>query len=241
MELSTPKKHGSYYHLKIVNHKKPLVLSFFKVNLVQLYPLSRQQGFALVLKLSPTDDTYKELIEMETQIIEQMIQYNSQWFQNELTSEQIHEMFQSSIHQNEFCVYYSYVRTPKSNIQDILKWYQERKYSLPISVQCKIKCDGLFIYPKKFSLRWTLTELNEYEDVIPEELEIDTEQRLSIEDYWKERCQTTLSMYQRKIEAFQILQSNLIQQVSQMEKASSLNQWEMEIEKLKEMIVHPTS
>ena len=65
MELSAPKKHGSYYHLKVTQHKSSLHLSFFKVNLVQIYPLSRQQGYALVLKLSPNDDSYKELSQMK--------------------------------------------------------------------------------------------------------------------------------------------------------------------------------
>lgn len=237
MELSTPKKHGSYYHLKVSQDKSSVYFSFFKVNLVQIYPLSRQQGYALVLKLSPTDESYKELIQMEEAIIEQMIRYNSQWFQNELSSEKIKEMFQSSVYQNEFCVYYSYVRPPKSNVTDVSKWFHERKYSLPISIQCKVKCDGLFIYPKKFSLRWTLSDLHEYEDVLQEDMDIDTEQRLSIEAYWKQHSQRILKDYDLKIQEYKSFQEQLREQVSRMEQASSLIQWELEIEKIKHWVV----
>jgi hypothetical protein len=46
----------------------------------------------------------------------------------------------------------------------------------------KIVCDGLYIYPDKFGLRWIITEIQEYQE--PEDISPDMDELLI---YWKDK------------------------------------------------------
>lgn len=230
MEFTIPKKHGKYYHLKVLEDQKPKQISFFKTMLVQLHPLNHQQGYALSLKLSPNDPIYSVLKELDQQVLEQMIQTNQNWFQNDLTETEIRDMFKPSLIQNEMIVYYSHLRPPHTHISDLHHWIQHHKYSLPISIKCTLKCDGLFVYPTYFQLRWTVVQMDEYEDI---EIEIDTEERLSIETYWKLQVAQKLKELRHQIQLLYQKETLLNDCIQRMEQSVSMNKWELEIEQLR--------
>ena len=243
MELYTPIKHSNYFHIKVTDNKRPLCLSFFKVNLVQVHPLSHQQGFALILKISPNEYNYKELEHIEESIIDKLVENNPKWFKNDLSREKIEQLFKSSIHQNELCVYYSNLRTPETKITDFAKWFNDRKYSMPIPVKCSIKCDGMFIYPKKFNLRWTLVGFNEFEDN-GQEIEIDLEERLSIENYWKTKYEQKIELLNMEIKEHNLIIEEKEKMKDQLEnyfhkikQIENLNEWDSEIERFRSIIV----
>jgi len=243
MELQAPIKHSNYFHIKVTDNKKPLSLSFFKVNLVQVHKLSHQQGYALILKISPNEYNYNELHHIEADIINKLSENNSKWFKNDLSHEKIEQLFKSSIYQNELCVYYSNLRTPNTKIADFSKWFNDRKYSMPVAVKCSIKCDGLFIYQKKFNLRWTLTGFNEFEDN-GQEIEIDLEERLSIEKYWEKQYEEKINQIDSKIQEYQNMikekekiKDQLIDHFNKIQTIENLNEWDSEIDIFRSIIV----
>ena len=159
-----------------------------------------------------------------------MIQTNQNWFQNDLTETEIRAMFKPSFVQNELTVYYSHLRPPHTHIADIHEWIQQHKYSLPISIKCTLKCDGLFVYPTYFQLRWTLVQIDEFEDI---ELEIDTDERLSIETYWKTLVEKKSKEIRQHIESLYQQEDLLKRTIQRMEQSVSMNEWELEIEQLR--------
>jgi hypothetical protein len=171
------------------------------------------------------------------------VENNPKWFKNDLSREKIEQLFKSSIHQNELCVYYSNLRTPETKITDFAKWFNDRKYSMPIPVKCSIKCDGMFIYPKKFNLRWTLVGFNEFEDN-GQEIEIDLEERLSIENYWKTKYEQKIELLNMEIKEHNLIIEEKEKMKDQLEnyfhkikQIENLNEWDSEIERFRSIIV----
>lgn len=244
-ELATPKKRSNNYYVKITQDKKPIFLSFFKLNLIQVCPLSNQQGYAYIFKIPTTEYNYKVIQEIEENIVEQIIEKNHKWFKNDLSADTIRNLFKSSIHNQEFLVYYSTMRPPNSTILNFDQWHTDKKYSMPISIRCKVQCDGLFIYPKKFQLRWILTTFNEYdEESHLEEVSIDPEERREIEEYWTEQYQGVvekITVIKEKQEQILLKCKNVQEELEslfgQIKETESLNEWNLKIEAFKKRLL----
>jgi len=243
--VSSPKKRSDSFHIKITNDKKPISLSFFKLGLIQVCPLSKNQGYALIFKIPSSEYNYKVIQDLETSIVQQIIEKNHTWFKNDLSEETIRNLFKSSIYNQELLVYYSSIRPPNSSITNIERWNYDKKYSMPIQMRCKIQCDGMFIYSKKFELRWILTAFNEYdEENNLEEISIDPEERLEIEDYWKEQYDGAIE----KLKKFQDKQEDILLKCKnnqrdmetlfeKIKETECLADWNLKIDSLKKLIL----
>lgn len=186
-ELSALKQRSKYYHADIKEDSKTIYLSFFKVNVIQITPLSKDQGYSFVIKVPENDCNYKVIKNIEEYTIHQIIENNGSWFNNDLNEEIIRKSFKSTLNNGNINVYYSSQRPPDSVSEamfDFDKWCTDNKYNTSLSIRCKIKCEGIYIYPKKFLLRWIITSIDEYdEDADINEVTIDNEEKQEIERY----------------------------------------------------------
>lgn len=237
MELAAPKKRINHYYIRVSKEKKPISLAFFKVQLLHVYPLSHQQGYALMLKIPETEYNYQQLKDLENSIVEQIAEKNKEWFKNDLARETIEQLFKSSMNHQEFLVYYSALRPPtSSNIPFFEEWIQEKKYTMPLPIKCKVVCDGVFIYPKKFHLRWILTDLQEYDEKVYDDAGFDYDHRLEIEAYWKTQWESIHKSISKQIQRYEKLQCELKETFDNIQETSSLKLWETKIEQFKQQL-----
>lgn len=244
-ELSALKQRSKYYHADIKENNKNVYLSFFKANVIQVTPLSKDQGFSFIIKVPENDYNYGIIKNIEEYVIQQIIENNGNWFNNDLSEEIIRESFKSTLSGGNINIYYSTQRPPDSAIFDFEKWYNDNKYNSSLSIRCKIKCEGVYIYPKKFLLRWIITAIDEYdEDVDINEIIIDNEERQEIEKYWKDNYETFIAkLNQNKQKCMDMLveykniQEKTEQLFKQIDKSENMNEWDLNINKFKNFIM----
>lgn len=183
--ISKPvKKHNYYYSRVTRNDKRILKLRIPFAVLASYHRLQNKQGYVADLRV-PIDDYAKSMIsDFEKVCVEKLILENKTWFSNALDDDEIHTMIKSSISGDDSMrIYASSVRSVGETGADIDDWMIEIKKRLPLKVSVTIVCDGLFIYPTFYSLRWIIGEISEYkepDDIIPD---ID-----EIMDLWKEKA-----------------------------------------------------
>jgi len=244
-ELSIPKKRSNYYYCKVTKNKRPISLSFFKLSLIQICPLSNNQGYALIFKMPTSEYNHQVIHELEKDITEEIVAKNSKWFKNDLTRETIEQLFKSSISQQEFTVYYSNLRPPNTSITNFEQWHYDKKFSMPIQMLCKISCDGLFIYPKKFQLRWMITTMDEYdEENHINDISIDTSEKIEIEDFWKqqydeiaEKIIATEKKHLDILEKCKQYKQQLQKHLENIQQTDSLKEWNESIESFKKLLL----
>ena len=151
--------------------------------------LANKQGYLMNLRV-PTDDFSMEYIkQMEQECIDIMIKENANWFDNALDEAKIRSLLDSCISDIDSLQVYSSVIRSNAIINganvSVEEWLYSRKTQLPNEASLSIVCDGMFVYPDKFGLRWIIKDMRAYNDE-PEICEIVPElSELVI--YWKER------------------------------------------------------
>jgi len=234
LELSTPRKRTNYYYIQVTEARKPISLAFFKANIVQVYPMKNQDGYVLILKICDHEYNKRWLIDIQEFVLESLVQQNRAWFKNELSAEKINEMFKRPLNDNELIVYYSNARPPASHIPNFQEWQNTHKYSMPIPIKCKIVCEGLYIYAKQFTLRWTLSNIDEY--VEDTDLEMDSEQRMEIEEYWRIKCDEQNKSLEEKIGQLRGYQEKMWRELREIQESVSLKEWNLKIDQMKNIL-----
>jgi hypothetical protein len=94
------------------------------------------------------------------------------------------------------------------------------KYSKNLTkVSLKIVCDGLYIYPDKFGLRWIIQEIQEYQE--PEDISPDIDELVI---YWKDKAA-------RQIKELEIKKNELEQKIADLAEISkNLNPSNIDVE-----------
>jgi len=243
--LNSFKKRLKYFHAEILENDNKIQLPFFKIDLIHTTLLSGDQGYILIFKLPRDDCNYERIINMEKYAIKQIVENNKEWFNNDLDEEDITKMFKSSLSGDNLVVYYSFNKPPNGKIDDFDKWVVTNKYSLPVSVTCKIKCEGLYIYPNKCLIRWIVSSIDEYND--DDEIDymiIDSAEKIEINNYWEEQHNqyiddknNKIKEYLDKIEDCKNKQNASTIMLDKIKNSESINEWNAKIEEFKNMIM----
>lgn len=236
MLLQAPVKKSNYYYCKLTDNQARLFsLKIPFCSLQQAWLLSKQQGYLLHLRV-PRDDFAKETIqELENFCIQELVKNNKKWFRNELEESKIQEMYDSCISQDVLHIYVSSLRsylTGPGAEMGVCDWLENGKHKFPQLVQCTVVCDGLFIYPKKFGLRWVIREIGEYqeqehEDILPEVQDI--------VEHWTERGNTFLQKLDEKIKMLMERREQVARQLEKIREVE-IYQLEEEVEVLRRAI-----
>lgn len=200
MIVHSPNRKTNYYLCKIHNSdKKQITLKIPYAIVTHIIPLSNQQGYQVQLNISQDHSAVTTINEIENICIESIIKNNKKWFLNGLDELHIQNLFETTLDQERLNCYISLLRS-HINIQgytDIPEWIHANKDKLPKMVHIKLLCDGLFIYPKRFGLRWIIESIQE----IPEENEEIIPDYDDILHYWQDKVDTTKKIYLSKIDA----------------------------------------
>lgn len=180
------KKSTSYLSRLTVNGKKIVKLSIPYGVLKQSLVLTNKQGYLVDVRVPLNDYSVEYISAIEKQCVKELIKQNSNWFKNGLNADAIPSMLESCISRDtSLHIYASNIRSSGicgEGLISIEEWFS--KYKNLTKVSLKIVCDGLYIYPDKFGLRWIITEIQEYQE--PEDITPDMDELVV---YWKDKAE----------------------------------------------------
>lgn len=225
MIVHPPVRKSKYFFSKITNEdKKPLLIKLPYASLQQFISLSNQQGYLVHLNLSQEQNALKLIKDLEQQCMDELIANNCKWFHNSLDEDKIKEMFDSTVEHDTLYSYISLLRSHLEipNFTDIPEWQLSIKNTLPKSYFVTLVCDGLFIYPTRFGLRWIIHSIKEFkeesDDIIPDYEDIIR--------FWEEQVNTTKKQLVSRLNKIE----SLMNQIKKKEFS------EKEIKELKELL-----
>lgn len=187
MIVHPPIKKNTYYHSRITDdHKRILKLTIPFCILKNYLMLSNKQGYLLDVRVPIHDFAMETIQSLEEHCIQELIQHNAKWFKNSLEEEKIREYFESCVTGDSLRVYASALRSSgihQETMVNIGEWLHIHRHQIPKQSTITIVCDGMFIYPHKFGLRWIIREVKEYQE--PEEIVPDVDEIIS---FWQEKA-----------------------------------------------------
>jgi hypothetical protein len=205
MIIHPPVRKSKYFFSKITNEdRKPITLKIPYAAIQQLISLSNQQGYLVYLNLNQEQNAVKNI---ESKCIEELIKNNGKWFHNSLDEDKIKDLFESTLNNDILHAYISFLRTNISlpNYTEIPEWYNNVKSRLPQSYYITLICDGLFIYPTRFGLRWIIHSIKEFkeenDEIIPDYDDII--------HYWQEKVDVTKKLLSSRLEKIDLLMAQI--------------------------------
>jgi hypothetical protein len=242
--IQAPVKKSNYYHSRILSDvKKNIKLTIPYCVLKHFLMLSNKQGFLLYVRVLPDDFAKEQILKLEENCISEMITHNAKWFRNGLEEGKIRDMFESCLEGDVLRVYVSPLRSTIQHPEMLLtEWLQANKTHLPKNITITITCDGMFIYPTKFGLRWIIQEMKEFqeeEDISPEAGDI--------LEYWEEKAISKIQQLQKEKESceermkkLQEVIDKIQQSMNKMKKLPEISLLEQEVAKLKNFMEEKT-
>jgi len=179
MEIHAPTRKPKYFFCKITEHKKPILLKIPYASVLQKTPLSNLQGYFCRIHIGQDHTALEYIKSIEEKCLRVIKENNKKWFKNDLDEETIQGMFKSML---EKSVLSAYVSVARSHVQiretnDITSWSH---LSTPEACHVTLLCDGLFIYPEYFNLRWIVRGIKDFQE---EEIQPDIQDIIT---HWEE-------------------------------------------------------
>ena len=222
VSLDKPVKKNTSYHSRLsVNGKRNVKLNIPYGVLKQSLVLTNKQGYLVDIRVPINDYSVEYISAIEKQCINELIKENANWFKNGLNADAIPAMLESCISRDtSLHIYASNIRSSgvcSEGLIDIDEWFC--KYKNLTKVSLKIVCDGLYIYPDKFGLRWIILEIQEYQE--PEDISPDIDELVL---YWKDKAD-------RQIKELESKKNELEQKISDLTEISkNLNSSNIDVE-----------
>lgn len=185
LQIHPPTKKAKYYFSKVTMDGAQVVIKIPFASLTQMMSLVKQDGYLTMIDVSQDQNALAIIKNIEDQCITSLINNNRKWFRNGLDETVIHNMFDSTLLHENVRAYVSFLRSHLEvpGYNDFLEWYNKAK--LPAPYHITLICDGLFIYPERFGLRWIIRSIKEHkedpDDIVPEYAEIIS--------YWEEKVE----------------------------------------------------
>jgi len=185
--ISEPIKKEKNFIAKITNESNKQIR--IKVSDAIFMSLTSLNGGGRTLRIYVNDlDTINNVSSIDDQVRKITIQKNQEWFNNNLTSETIDQLFRNSMNKinNTMLVLISDTNEPTIYINGI----QDSEFDIntltsKTSLTLSLEAQGLLIYPKKFGIRWIVRSIYITNDNIDEQYENEFIDKESVEESWK--------------------------------------------------------
>jgi hypothetical protein len=179
MEIHTPTRKPKYFFCKITDHKKPVHLKIPDAQVQQKVPLSSLQGYMCRVDISKDGSALECIKQIERLCLNSIKENNKKWFKNELDEDTINGMFRSVLDDSVLTAYVSHLRSHihLKGVTDLEAWSRTVDAD---TYHVTLICDGLFIYPTHFGLRWIIRGIKDFQD---EEIQPEWSE---IVHYWEE-------------------------------------------------------
>lgn len=183
--IHKPVKKDTHYSSRITTTSKRGVKLRIPYSVIkQSMLLSNKHGHLIDIQVPENDFAMEAILSIEKSCVAELIKNNSKWFDNSLNEDKIPTLLESCVHDdNCLQIYSSNIRSVavfNNSIISVSDWLEKN----PIEVSLTIFCDGMFIYPTRFGLRWIISEIkeceNNAEDICPDIGEL--------EEFWKDKA-----------------------------------------------------
>lgn len=199
--------------------------------------LSDNRGY--IANLFVDESTKSFLDNIDDRVTEELLDKNSEWFENELDKDVIPSLFESSYCKQRNILLARItdktilkINNKECEIHDIIHIISSKHFSKRFSNDITISHDRLYIYPNKYNNRWNIKEIS-----IMEYPEINTDSKEDIEAFWENmvnECDITLKS---RIEKIEISRKKLKEQYLEIIETNRMdNEWEDKISKLKHFV-----
>lgn len=209
------KKKGYFLSRITTNDMQPIKLripySIIKHHLL----LSNKHGHLIDIQVPDNDFAMDTIAFMEKICVDEVIKQNSNWFSNALDEDTIPSLLESCIrNQNYLQIYSSNIRSSalfKGDFISISDWFENTADRVQTEVTMTVVCDGMFIYPTKFGLRWVVSEMKDCDtqtdEIIPDIGELENYWKYQSKQYLQQLHNEKESIHKKILEMDDILQS----------------------------------
>ena len=233
-----PVKKNGHYHCRVLTGSKHHIKLRIPFGIItNVIPLTKGQ-YSLNVRVQDLDFAVETIKNMESECIDIIIKENANWFSNSLTPEKIIDLFESSIYQDSISIYTTDTKSSgvfKGSIISVLEYLENTKTNIPNEASFTLICDGIYIYPTKFYLKWLIREIRELEPV--EEIVPDIGELIC---YWKDlsiqHTQTLLELKDNHLKNIELLDKKINEInniISRLEITTNLPEVEPLVNKLK--------
>lgn len=187
IHISEPIKKEKNFLAKITNENNKQIR--IKVSDAVFMSLTSLNGGGRTMRIYVNDlDTINHVSSIDDQARKITIQKNQEWFNNNLTSEMIDQLFRNSMNKinNTMLVLISDTNEPTifiNGVQD--SDFDISTITIKTSLTISLEAQGLLIYPKKFGIRWIVRSIYITNNNIDDPNENEFIDKESIEDSWK--------------------------------------------------------
>lgn len=232
INFEAPEERENY---RIARTKKRIYIDAIDVKITNATKL--KVGYMISLRLDTL--ARKTLKDIDSVSIMHLMMNNKEWFNNELSDEEIKDMF--------YCSYCEQTNTLKAyirNVQGIQVFLNNRPIELSEFIESCGKTDrqsmtnvklqllGMYVYKKQTINKWCINTINVYDNTD----DMATESKEEIEEFWGEmvsRCDETLK---KRIENLEANRKELAYNFSDIVLTRGTNEWEAKIVGLKKLI-----
>lgn len=234
ISFDPPVEKDSY---RIAKPHKKVQIDVIDVKVVNATKL--KVGYMLSLHLDT--EARKMLKEIDNVSILHLLTHNKEWFHNELTDDEVKDMFYCS-----YCEQTSTLKAYIRNVQGINVCLNNRPIELSefITGFCgvsgsrssmtnvKLQLLGMYVYKKQTINKWCISTINIYEGT--EDME--TETREEIETFWGEMVERCQEKLQKRIENIEESREDLKSMYAEISQIHGTDEWELKIADLKKLI-----
>jgi hypothetical protein len=250
--LHTPIKKTTNYVSKITtNNGKTVRINIHNCKFV--YLKEQPSGGHLLRIIIPKDiEEYKQIIDIDESICKNAVKNNQKWFNNNLTEEEICQFFRASLNvvQDTMTVMISDLKdtiiTLNEVVVDSLDGIDFKSPVIRLSLV--IEAQGLYFFPKKFGIRWSVNKIALYNS----ELDLDSNNindtceifdKDTIENDWdhevmiiKDLISQDIDKFKNKIIELQKFSNNLEKTLEDGKKTLAINEWNLKLTELSHLI-----
>jgi hypothetical protein len=199
--------------------------------------LSDNRGY--IANLFVDESTKSFLDNIDDRVTEELLDKNSEWFENELDKDVIPSLFESSYCKQRNILLARItdktilkINNKECEIHDIIHIISSKHFSKRFSNDITISHDRLYIYPNKYNNRWNIKEIS-----IMEYPEINTDTKEDIEAFWENMVNECDNTLKSRIEKIEISRKKLKEQYLEIIETNRMdNEWEDKISKLKHFV-----
>jgi hypothetical protein len=199
--------------------------------------LSDNRGY--IANLFVDESTKSFLDNIDDRVTEELLDKNSEWFENELDKDIIPSLFESSYCKQRNILLARItdktilkINNKECEINDIIHIISSKHFSKRFSNDITISHDRLYIYHNKYNNRWNIKEIS-----IMEYPEINTDTKEDIEAFWENMVNECDNTLKSRIEKIEISRKKLKEQYLEIIETNKMNnEWEDKISKLKHFV-----
>lgn len=208
---------------------------YFDIVDVKILKISKiKNGYQMTIFVDV--ETSKILKEIDNSTLINLLTNNQKWFNNDLTEEEIKEMFFASFcnQTNSIKVFIREnivinLNNKQIDINEFITNFANMKHNM---INIKLQLLGMYVYKKQTINKWYINTMNIYENT--EDICMDSKEEIN--EFWKSMVEKCDEVLQKRIQNIETTRNNIQSNFKDIENTENTELWEKKIVELKKII-----